>query len=32
MINSKQIKTTPNNDEGNKFTFKGKLKYKVKSF
>ena len=26
MINSKQIKTTPNNDEGNKFTFKGKPK------
>ena len=27
MINSKQIKTTPNNDEGNKFTFRGMLIY-----
>ena len=32
MINSKQIKTTPINEEGNKFTFKGKLKYKLKTF
>ena len=24
MINSKQIQTTPNNEEGNKFNFKGK--------
>ena len=30
MINSKQIQTTPNNDEGNKFTFKGMLIYYIK--
>jgi hypothetical protein len=24
MLNSKQIQTTPNNEEGNKFNFKGK--------
>ena len=29
MLNSKQIQTTPSNDEGNKFTFKGKLNYKL---
>ena len=27
MINSKQIQTTPNNEEGNKFNFKGKNIY-----
>lgn len=32
MLNSKQIQTTPINDEGNKFTFKGKLKYILKIF
>ena len=31
-VNSKQIQTTPSNDEGNKFTFKGKLKYILKIF
>ncbi len=30
MLNSKQIQTTPNNDEGNKFTFKGMLIYYIK--
>ena len=24
MLNSKQIQSTPNNEEGNKFNFKGK--------
>jgi hypothetical protein len=24
MLNSKKIQTTPNNEEGNKFNFKGK--------
>ena len=24
MLNSRQIQTTPNNDDANKFTFKGK--------
>ena len=27
MLNSKQIQTTPNNEEGNKFNFKGKNIY-----
>ena len=27
MLNSKQIQTTPNNEEGNKFNFKGKVIY-----
>ena len=35
MLNSKQIQTTPDNKEGNKFTFKGKqiyflIKYLIK--